>query len=153
MSLEFLVTIALCFSLGSLFIFIGRRNFLDAFMIAGIGAIMIGIIACLFLLIDLTKITTTKELYSLNVQDAQKSTFILGTGISKEKDYYVVYIENDKGGLELERYDAENSEIYMDLLEKEKPYVVITKFASVFTSYELHLPKDSVISEYNAQYK
>lgn len=87
------------------------------------------------------------NIYSVRgVNNEVNATFFLGTGVSSDNTYYVVFVEDDKG-LRMEKFDTRNT--YIVEIEDNNYCVKKVKEKWKFMEYNyIYVPKGTVIVEF-----
>lgn len=92
----------------------------------------------------------TVPIYTLSDNSLTRGHFSLGSGMISEQPMFVCYIINSDGSYSLKTLPAANSRIFMDT--DVDPYILVTQYNSMAGysySYEIHVPKDTIIREFN----
>ena len=119
--------------------------------------LILGVVAMIYFFIsvgkDVDELKSAETIQTFTVKgvavDNQASgSFALGFGSVGNKDYFVCYIENEDGGLQLKRFSANDTTIYQTLESDEEAYMEITTKLSG-TKNKIYVPKDTIQVEYN----
>ena len=123
-----------------------NNNGIYTYIIILIACIASGVLMMKFAK-DSKKVGTYKyEIVCFNASESLIGSTYLTFGEVNTSPYYYFYKVNKDGSKELTKVLAESSKIYED--ENKKPYVV--KKSTMFTStYEIHIPQNSIIKKYN----
>lgn len=109
------------------------------------------------------ELKSTQKIYCLNDNTNINGKMYLFSGSIDENDVYKMYVDND-GGKSLLKVDANNSIIYEDDQTQIQTYeckfqnkyiIFLLGEDTIFNpnKYEIHIPKNSITTEYNVDLK
>lgn len=104
-------------------------------------------------------------IYSLKENNEIRGNFFLGSGGINSTEYYYTFTKNERDGFSRWQINENNAIIYQDVKPGGQPYVsrqkIISKYSKIgfpwdkfeesFTSFDIHVPADTIIEKYKVE--